>query len=319
MSPPPGWYPDPRQPAVERWWDGAAWTEHRRAPESAHAGPQATGFGPAPDPAATTVLAPVSSSSSSSGGGRAKLIALAVAGAVLIASIVTGAVLLGKDDDGPEAVPAPSTQAETSPTPTASKSASKSADPDPDTLVDDLNGITLPVPEGWEKDDDTIGGGASIRTPDVIDCPGDSGLCRHGTVTSGTVTSTDETDPKALALGDIKDAADASYDEDKLDRQPYGGITGHEQVKAGSVAVAGRAGYYVRWRVHTAKGSGGYVQSLAFASSVGSESMVIVRFTVGAEDGAPPVSVMDEITNGIRSVDDSETGGGVGSGVTPTS
>lgn len=29
---PAGWYPDPANPAVGRWWDGSAWTEHRTAP-----------------------------------------------------------------------------------------------------------------------------------------------------------------------------------------------------------------------------------------------------------------------------------------------
>ncbi|MFD5455748.1 DUF2510 domain-containing protein, partial [Streptomyces olivaceus] len=39
MTPPPGWYRDPSAPHQERWWDGTAWTEHRRTPE-------ATGYGP---------------------------------------------------------------------------------------------------------------------------------------------------------------------------------------------------------------------------------------------------------------------------------
>ena len=32
-APPPGWYRDPSYPLTERWWDGAAWTDHRRQPE----------------------------------------------------------------------------------------------------------------------------------------------------------------------------------------------------------------------------------------------------------------------------------------------
>ncbi|MFF1380131.1 DUF2510 domain-containing protein [Streptomyces sp. NPDC058308] len=314
MTTPPGWYPDPSAPAVERWWDGTAWTEHRRTPEYAQVPQDRQGFGPAGD--TTAVMAPAAP-----GGGRGKAVALAAAGVVLVGAIVTGAVVLTKDDGDPTSgVAAPSAPADSSPAPTGteSESASPSSDPDPDTLVDDLNGITLPVPDGWEKNNDSLGGGATVQTPDIIDCPGDSGLCRAGTVTSSTVTGTDETDPKALARGDIKDAADEAYDHDKLDNEPYGGITGHEKLGEGQVAVAGRTGYYVRWRVHTAKGAGGYVQSLAFKSSVGSESMVIVRFAVGAGDGDPKVAVMDEITDGIRSVDDSGTGGGVGDDVGAT-
>ncbi|WP_239063945.1 DUF2510 domain-containing protein, partial [Streptomyces sp. SID14436] len=53
MTPPPGWYRDPHAPHLERWWDGTAWTEHRRAPGAAGAPgvPGAPG-GPVPAPGA---------------------------------------------------------------------------------------------------------------------------------------------------------------------------------------------------------------------------------------------------------------------------
>ena len=34
-----GWYPDPENPAAERWWDGTGWTDHRRASTVAPASP----------------------------------------------------------------------------------------------------------------------------------------------------------------------------------------------------------------------------------------------------------------------------------------
>ena len=121
-----------------------------------------------------------------------------------------------------------------------------------------------------------------------------------------------------LAKGDISEAADQAYDRDLLDRRPYNGIKSHQLVKQGPVAVAGRTGYFVRWRVRTEAGPGGYVQSLAFPSSVGSEAPVIVRFVFDAGEQAPPLADMDTITKGIRPVGDADTGGGVGSGVGPT-
>ncbi|WP_241563707.1 penicillin-binding transpeptidase domain-containing protein [Streptomyces sp. E1N211] len=82
--------------------------------------------------------------------------------------------------------------------------------------------------------------------------------------------------------------------------------------------AAGRAGYLVRWRVTTAKGPGGYVQSLVFPSSVGTESPVLVRFVFEAGPDGPPVADMDRITRGIRSTADQTSGGGVGSSIGPT-
>lgn len=296
-SPPPGWYRDPSYPLTERWWDGAAWTDHRRQPE------------PLPQP--PTPERP----------GRTKVIALVAAGAVLVTGAVTGGVLLlGNDGDGgqetttsPPTAPTSAAQGSGTPSPADSSSATT----DPTVVVDDLNGITFPVLDGWVNGEESGQDDAVLVTDGTFDCPGDGALCRSGRVFSRTVTSNDVTDPKALAEDDIQDATDDLYDRDKLKRLPYNGVTGHEVVGSGAVAVAGRAGYFVRWRVTTEAGPGGYVQSLAFPSSSGSEAPVIVRFAVDAGTDAPPVTDIDEIVKGMRSVDDTGTGGGAGSSIGP--
>ncbi|PIB09729.1 MULTISPECIES: DUF2510 domain-containing protein [Streptomyces] len=302
MTPPPGWYRDPSYPLVERWWDGTAWTDHRRQPEE----PQQPLVRP--------------ESAGGGGSGRAKAVALGAAGVVLVASIVTGAVLLGRDGDGGgEAAAQTGPSVASSPTPTPSPSVTSPAPSaeDPSVVVDELNGITLPLPDGWVRPQYVAENDVVMTTDGTYDCPGDPGVCRHGRVISRTVTANDEKSPKALAQQDIEDAANRAYDRDLVDSRPYDGIETHQQVKAGSVAVAGRAGYFVRWRVKTATGPGGYVQSLVFQSSVGSESLVIVRFAFDAGPDGPPLSDMDEITEGIRPIGDTDAGGGVGSSIGP--
>ncbi|MCU1472225.1 DUF2510 domain-containing protein [Amnibacterium sp.] len=49
-TPQPGWYPDPQDPngAVDRWWNGIAWSEHTRRRASGPAAPLAPAIQPAP-------------------------------------------------------------------------------------------------------------------------------------------------------------------------------------------------------------------------------------------------------------------------------
>ncbi|MCX5046917.1 MULTISPECIES: DUF2510 domain-containing protein [unclassified Streptomyces] len=300
MSPPPGWYPDPSAPHLQRWWDGTAWTEHRSTP-----------------------TVPVQTPAGGGGSGRAKVVALATAGVVLVAAIVTGAVYLRNDDDagGADVQTVPnSVESSAPPTtggPSPSVSASEPSADDPAVVVDQLNGITLPLPDGWVRPQYVAEDDVVMTTHGTYGCPGDSGVCRHGLVISRTATDTDESSPKALAEQDIPDAADAAYDRDLIGGRPFGGIESHRRVKSGQIAVAGRAGYFVRWRVTTAKGPGGYVESLVFPSSVGTEAPVIVRFVFDAGADGPPLADMDRITKGIRPLDDASTSGGVGSSIGP--
>ncbi|WP_339128280.1 DUF2510 domain-containing protein [Streptomyces sp. f51] len=302
VTPPPGWYSDPSYPLVERWWDGTAWTDHRRQPEV---------------PQQPLIQTPPAEGS---GPGRARTVALVTAAVVLVAAIVTGAVLLRHDDGGDAA--AQTTPTSSSPTGTEAPSPSPSGPSpsagDPSVVVDELNGITFPVLDGWVKPQYAADHDMVLSTPRTYDCPGDPGLCRHGRVDSRTATATDETSPKALAEEDIADAADSAYGHDLLGSRPFRGISSHELVKSGSVAVAGRAGYLVRWKVRTGVGPGGYVESLVFPSSVGSQSPVIVRFALDAGADGPPLSDIDRITAGIRPVGGKDAGGGVGSSIGPT-
>ncbi|MEU0942245.1 DUF2510 domain-containing protein [Streptomyces canus] len=241
---PPGWYPEPDAPLLERWWDGTAWTDHRRAPEA-----------PGPPQAADRAA------------GRARAVALTACGSALLAAIVSGAFALARGD-GDDVV------ADTAPTPTT-------ASPAPSRLVDELDGISLPLPDGWVP--------SKYVTRDNIVMTTDGGR-----VFTRTLPADSGRAPAALAQQDIPQAADTSY----------GHIRSHRLVRSERVAVAGGTGYLVRWRVQTARGPGAYVQSLALAPDRGGPpDAVVVRFAFDAGPDGPPLADMDRITGGIRSVE----------------
>ncbi|MEU8892016.1 DUF2510 domain-containing protein [Streptomyces sp. NPDC048442] len=325
MTTPPGWYQDPSAPTQERWWDGNAWSAHTRAPGQPQQPPapapqQAPQFGqPQPPqqgygyPGAAPQQqygtppppqAPPAGGGSGGGLSKSALIAVVTAGVVLVAAIITGVVVLGKDGDPEPPVAAPTSSSsgevpgggKTLPTPPPASPPAGDAS----TLPDQLNGITLPILEGWEKPE--FGGdreAATMQTKETYDCPADGGYCHHGTVTSRTAPA-DQTTAEAVAKADIAKATDLAYGRDTLGRQKYGGVKSHTEVKSEAVTVAGKQGYLVRWKVVTGKGAGGHVQSLAFPSSLGGGSIVLVRFSFDGGPGGPPLAGMDQITQGIR-------------------
>ncbi|ARF71631.1 hypothetical protein B7C62_04700 [Kitasatospora albolonga] len=318
---PPGWYPDAGAPGTERWWDGTAWTAHTRASAAAHHVPHA----PAQQPYAPQTFGPPTAPVPPRGGGRTGVLAIALSGALVLATAVTAVFLLGPDDSGTGAAPGPGAATDT-PAPTAPATASATPSPSPSTgdpdedpavLVDQLNGITLAVPDGWEKSTRASDAVPTMRTAVSYDCPGtDASFCYRGTVSTRTARA-GESDPEAIAEADITTAADKAYGEDDLGRSTHGGITSHKVLASKPVTVAGRTGHLVRWQVVTGKGPGGTVQSLAFPSTVGSGTPVIVRFAFDAGRAELPVSLMDTITRSIRPIGDSATSGGVGASIGP--
>ncbi|GAA4926874.1 DUF2510 domain-containing protein [Streptomyces coeruleoprunus] len=304
MTTPPGWYPDPSAPTVERWWDGTTWTAHTR---------------PAAGAQPTAVVVPPTRRN-----GRVVQIAAA---AVAVAAVVAAVLVLRPAGDEP-----PPSGTTAAPGASASGSASATDDPagpatpspatpssggeDGNLLVDQLNGITLVIPDGWEKPQFGTDGSPTMATVDDYPCPNTpTRYCRHGKVSSRTISSA-LTTPEAMAREDIAKAAEQAYGADTLGNKPHGGIRSHTVVAARQAVVAGRTGYLVRWQVTTTKGPGGYVQSLVFPSPAGTEQPVVVRFAFDAGPDGPPPALMDEITRGIRPIG-STTGGGVGSSIQP--
>ncbi|MFJ1647898.1 DUF2510 domain-containing protein [Streptomyces sp. NPDC088258] len=313
---PPGWHPDPGHtgdgPRQERWWDGSAWTDELRAAPSGAWGPPGAPPYPAVPPTAPH--------------GRGRRVIVGVTAAVVALALAGGFYLLGRDsgggaapaaDSGSAPSAAPSLPGDRSPAPGGrggeggSGGGEGGAQEQPQTedgyATDAASGISIPVPDGWTGESGMIGAGV---TTGKYTCPGDSSAdCVRGGVFSAPAAALKNTakTAKASAEKDIAANAEESYGGDTY------GVSSHEQLKSEAVTVAGQKGYLVRWKVVTGKGDDGYVQSLVFPSPATPDMLVVVRSGFDINDKAPGLSVMDDITRGIKAAP--STGGGSGQGV----
>ncbi|MFI6124452.1 DUF2510 domain-containing protein [Streptomyces sp. NPDC051064] len=298
---PPGWHPDPGHsgigPLHERWWDGSRWTDQLRIPPA-------------------TVRRR-----------RIRIGAGIAAGIVVLAAVGGGAYLLGdSSDDRADTVstgPAPSGSPRLPGAPdgggrdgggSGGQDDGGGQSPDqqmPQTeegyATDAASGISIPVPDGWTGQSGPIGAGV---TTGEYACPGDeSEKCVRGGVFSAPAQAlkVEATTAKAAAEADIKANAEESYGE-----KIYGGITSHEELKSESVTVAGQKGYQVRWKVVTKNGDDGYVESLAFPSPNVEGMLVVVRSGFDISTEAPKLSVLDDITKGIKEAEGAGSGSDAG-------
>jgi hypothetical protein len=157
--------------------------------------------------------------------------------------------------------------------------------------VDIADGISLPIPSGWQGT--TTGDGLATMQIGEYTCPGASAnnngnaTCTLGGVNTAQV---DGTDPKAAAEQDIQKVASASYGPT---------VKSHQELKSEAVTVAGRSGYLIRWQVVAQQGNNGTVQDVVFPTADG-KHLVAVQFGFDIADKAPAVSTMDTIVSGIK-------------------
>ncbi|WKX74509.1 DUF2510 domain-containing protein [Streptomyces sp. XD-27] len=235
-------------------------------------------------------------------GRGSKAAAAAVAAVVLVAAIVGGVLLLQDDGDGKRkkrAKPGQSTSAPRTGGQNGGQGGDGPAEQPGSTAADAINGISLPVFAGWEKQNHPAG---VFLGKQSYPCPNNpNGTCLRGGVVTENAAGGGyrATTAEGIAKEDIAGNAKESYSV-----KSYGGITSHTELKSEPVTVAGEQGYRVLWRVKNKMGGDGYVQSVVFprpgGGSGGSQSMIVVQFGFDVNDQAPTLDDMDKIVKGIK-------------------
>lgn len=326
---PAGWYPDPGQvpegPRTERWWDGGRWTDQTRPATAPPPLPQtAPGTFPAYGnyPGYPQQLPPKPRN-------RARVAIAAGVAVVVLAGVVGGVYALASGDGGGKSgsVGAASEQPrgpkgrEDGPgggnggdEPSPEGPGSTQPPLDEGYATDVVNGIALPVLDGWTGSDGA--GGAGVQTG-PYKCPDDvQQTCVKGgaSVASAKSLKLDGATAEAAAKEDILENSKVSYGG-----KVYGGIVQHDELLSEKVTVAGQQGYRVRWNVDTKSRIDAWVESVVFPSPSDAKTLLVVRIGVDIprtkkeEAAGPDNTSIDKLLKGIKKAEVTG-GGGVGGG-----
>ncbi|MFI5531067.1 DUF2510 domain-containing protein [Kitasatospora sp. NPDC051853] len=344
---PAGWYPDPQDttsdPRPQRWWDGQGWTASTR-PAPADAPAPATAADDAADDAPTVLSAPVAEPTPTvltgevlengaayrypepppfahqpqpkSGPSKPVLIVAAVAAlaGLLVGSGVTYLAMDGRADrraserirpdfrpggDGAEGRGAPDAPGSSaSPKSPDGKGPDGKGGKNAGLAVDVVNKLSLSVPSGWKSG--TTKDGFAAMSVGSYTCASGDGECSLGGANTGQLQGGD---PKQAAEQDINAAAE----------QAYGKIKSHEQLKSEPIAVDGRDGWLVRWKVDAPEGNDGYVQTVVFPTADG-KGLATLHLGFDIADKAPTLSQMDKIVESVKAFNGRIGEGGPGTG-----